>query len=74
MSTFQDLRERQYLSQSELALRCGVNKASVWQWEHGETLPSLAHQKLLVEALQCSREELLAALKEARERRTQADK
>jgi transcriptional regulator with XRE-family HTH domain len=72
MATFLELRERLYLSQSELAARCGVNKAAVWHWEHGLTTPSLAHQKLLVEILQCTREELLAALKAsraARERR-----
>ncbi len=77
MTTFKDLRERLYLSQSELAMRCGITKQAVWHWENGLGLPSLAHQKRLVEVLQCTREELLAALKEskeARERREQKER
>ncbi|HEY7348476.1 MAG TPA: helix-turn-helix transcriptional regulator [Ktedonobacterales bacterium] len=73
MSTFKDLRERLYLSQSDLAKQCGVKKQAVWYWENGLALPSLAHQKQLVEVLQCTRDELLATLKEARERREQKE-
>ncbi len=70
MPMFKDLRERLYLTQSDLAIQCGVKKQAVWHWEHGLSLPSLAHQKRLVEVLQCTREELLAALKESKEKLT----
>jgi transcriptional regulator with XRE-family HTH domain len=73
MPTFKELREQLYLSQSELAQQCGVTKQAIWHWEHGLVLPSLAHQKLLVEVLHCTRAELLAALKESRERKEQEE-
>ena len=76
MATLKDLRERVLLSQSELGLACGVGKQAVWQWESGRTSPSAVHRRKLVEVLECTREELLAALKEtkaARERRIQEE-
>ena len=73
MESFKERRERLFLSQSTLAKHCGVKKQTVWHWEHGFAIPRLEHQRLLIEALQCTRKELLAMLQDARERRIEED-
>ena len=71
MPTFKELRERAMLSQNELARLCAVTSATVYYWESGRTLPRLAQQRKLVEALKCTPDELRAALQATQERRKQ---
>jgi DNA-binding XRE family transcriptional regulator len=64
MPTLKDLRERVLLSQSELAQMIGVHQQTVHIWESGRFKPLPRYQRKLVEALRCTPDELLAALKE----------
>lgn len=76
MPTLKELREQAGLSQGELAKLCGVAPNTVYFWESGRTLPRLMQQRNLVKALNCTAEELWAALEEtqaARERRQRAE-
>lgn len=72
MPTLKQLREQALLSQSELAEAIGVHPRSILDWEHGRKLPRPAHRRKLAEALKISPQELLAAMKETKERRKQS--
>jgi len=71
MPTLKDLRERALLSQLELARVIGVSHDTVYSWESGRKQPKPEHRRKLVEALGCSPDDLLAAMKETKERRKQ---
>lgn len=72
MPTLKDLREQALLSQGELAKACSVNRQTVYAWESGRVRPKPEHQRMLVQVLGCAPHELLAALKETKERRKQS--
>jgi DNA-binding transcriptional regulator YiaG len=63
MASLRDLRERVMLSQTELALACGVDRQTVWLWESRRVRPSPEHQRKLVEVLRCAPDDVLAAIK-----------
>lgn len=69
MPTLKDLRERALLSQIELSRVIGVTHDAVYSWESGRKQPKPEHRRKLVEVLRCSPDDLLAALKETKERR-----
>jgi DNA-binding transcriptional regulator YiaG len=69
MPTLKDLRERDMLSQSELAEMIGVHQQTVHIWESGRFKPLPRYQRKLVEALHSTPDELLAALKETQQQR-----
>lgn len=73
MATLKDLREHALLSQGELAKACGVNRQTIYHWESGLWRPKPEHQRKLVEIFKCTADELLAALKEAKEKRAASD-
>lgn len=62
MLTLKDLRKRAMLTQSELAEKVGVRYQTIYYWESGRGIPRPTHQRLLVEALKCTPDELLTAL------------
>lgn len=68
MTTLKDLRERALLSQGELAKACGVNRQTIYNWERGLWRPKPEYQRKLVEIFRCTPDELLAALRETREK------
>ena len=74
MPTLAQLRERAMFSQGELAKRCGVAPNTVYFWESGRSLPRLNHQRVLVEVLGCTPDELLAAMKETKEARERRER
>ncbi len=72
MSTLKDLREEALLSQAELAKLLGVSRQAVWDWEHGESSPSPANRRKLVEVLHKEPREILAAIRET-QKQSKAD-
>lgn len=50
-SEIKDRRLCKYLTQQELADLCGVSRITVWNWENGNTKPSLKELKNLKKAL-----------------------
>lgn len=68
MATLKDLRERALLSQGELAKACDVNRQTIYHWESGLWRPKPEHQRKLVEIFKCTPDELLAALRETKEK------
>ena len=69
MATLKDLRERALLSQGELAKACDVNRQTIYHWESGLWRPKPEHQRKLVEILKCAPDDLLAALRETKEKK-----
>ena len=69
MTTLKDLRERALLSQGELAKACGVNRQTIYNWERGLWRPKTEYQRKLVEIFKCTPDELLAALRETKEKK-----
>ena len=55
-------RRQRFLTQQDLATQLGVSYMTVQRWELGQTLPRLAHQKKLVDALGITPAQLFAAL------------
>ena len=51
---------RAFISQDELAKRVGVTKTTICNWEMGRRFPDLKYRKLLMEALDFSRDEQIA--------------
>lgn len=74
MPTLAQLRERALLSQSELAKLCEVDAHTVYYWESGRSTPRPKQRRMLVQALGCTPDELLAALKETQEVRKEREK
>ncbi len=65
MNGLRRLRERQFLTQTQLAERMGLDRyQTVSAWERGTARPRPAMMKRLCEALQVTPDELLAALEE----------
>ena len=62
MPTLRKLRERALLSQGELAQAVGVHRQTIISWEQGAFKPRPKQQRLLVQILRCTPDELLAAL------------
>ncbi len=56
-----ELRERQKLSQAQLAERAGVSQGLIWQLEHGLKQPGLATLVRIAEALGASPSEFVPA-------------
>ena len=69
MTTLKDLRERALLSQGELAKACGVNRQTIYNWERSLWRPKPEYQRKLVEIFKCTPDELLAALRETKEKK-----
>ena len=62
LTTLKKLRERALLSQGELAQTVGVHRRTIIAWEQGVFKPRPKQQRLLVQALHCTPDELLTAL------------
>ena len=62
MTEFKDrlrgMRCERRLTQAELASRAGVNRAMVWNWEHGINYPTLSNAMAVADALGCSLDQL----------------
>ncbi len=57
-----DWRRLHFMSQTELAEKLGVTWGTVQRWEAGKGLPFPAKQRLLMEVLEISPEDMRAAL------------
>jgi transcriptional regulator with XRE-family HTH domain len=69
MTGLKRLRERQFLTQMQLAGRLGIDRyQTISAWERGTARPRPAMMKRLCEALLVTPDELLAALDERVER------
>jgi transcriptional regulator with XRE-family HTH domain len=64
MQSLQELREKNNLSQVELAQKLNVTQGAVSQWEKGECRPRTDKLKLLSDILNCSVDELLTVIKQ----------
>lgn len=51
METIRSVRERQGLRRMDLAVRIGVDIATVYRWESGRTKPSIWLARAIAEAL-----------------------
>ncbi|MEQ9551890.1 MAG: helix-turn-helix transcriptional regulator [Coleofasciculus sp. G3-WIS-01] len=63
--TLTKLRQRAGLTQQELASAIGVTQKTISIWEKGSVEPKLTFEqtKLLMEVLNCTLDELIAAIK-----------
>ncbi|EDX78445.1 hypothetical protein MC7420_7098 [Coleofasciculus chthonoplastes PCC 7420] len=63
--TLTKLRQRAGLTQQELASAIGVTQKTISIWEKGSVEPKLTFEqtKLLIEVLNCTLDELIAAIK-----------
>ena len=59
MKWLKHYREKVGLSQKELADKVGVQENTVWRWENGKSIPSLATAKKISEILNTTERELL---------------
>lgn len=66
MPTLRDLRDDAFMTQGDLAKACGVSQASVSDWEHGYTMPSVKNRRKLVEVLGKTQKEIMEAIRETR--------
>lgn len=55
-----DLRNKQHLTQNEIAISLGVSQNTISQWETGERLPRADKLPLLAKILDCTVDDLLA--------------
>ncbi len=62
MTTLTDLRKARMIQQTEVARALGVDKRSVYYWEHGYTRPSLPHARALAEVYGVGYDVLQAAI------------
>lgn len=58
MDNIRELRQKQGLSQQQLADKLGVSQQAVAQWENGERKPRTEKLQLLAEILHCTIDEL----------------
>lgn len=63
--TIREIREKQGLTQEELAARVGVERSSISKYESGDRAPSLLVLRRLAETLHCTVDELLHAFSDA---------
>lgn len=56
-----DIRRKNYLNQTQFALRIGVTQGTVSQWEHGIIKPSFDQLRAIASAFNISIDELLAS-------------
>ena len=55
-----DLRNKQHLTQNEIAISLGVSQNTISQWKTGERLPRADKLPLLAKILDCTVDDLLA--------------
>ena len=72
MRTLKDLREGAFLTQAELAQKCGVSVQAVYAWEKGDTVPRFAHIRKLAEVLGKTPQEIFEAVQETKKERAAA--
>lgn len=60
--TLQQLRERAHLNKSGLGRLTGVHRQVIISWERGKVKPRFDHLCSLMQALECTADELFAAL------------
>ena len=63
MNKIREYRERNGLSQEELARRLGIDRSSVAKWESSCNIPRLAHLLELAKIFCCSVDELVESKK-----------
>lgn len=59
MTAIRKYRERQTMTQAQLAKMLGVTPSAVTQWESGDRKPDIILLKKLSHALKCSTDQLL---------------
>lgn len=72
MPSLKNLREAAFLTQAELAEKCGVSEQTVWAWEKGAATPRFRHIRKLAEVLGKQPAEIAAAVQEAKKERPAA--
>lgn len=60
MMALKEMRERQGLTQTQIADRLEVDKSTVSKWESGDSTPLRKYRRKLCELLNCTEAELLA--------------
>lgn len=60
MMALKEMRERQGLTQTQIADRLEVDKSTVSKWESGDSTPLRKYRRKLCEMLGCTEAELLA--------------
>ena len=60
MMALKEMRERQGLTQTQIADRLEVDKSTVSKWENGDSTPLRKYRRKLCELLGCTEAELLA--------------
>ncbi len=60
MMALKEIRERQGLTQTQIADRLEVDKSTVSKWESGDSTPLRKYRRKLCELLGCTEAELLA--------------
>lgn len=60
MMALKEMRERQGLTQAQIADRLEVDKSTVSKWESGDSTPLRKYRRKLCELLGCTEAELLA--------------
>lgn len=60
MMALKELRERQGLTQTQIADRLEVDKSTVSKWESGDSTPLRKYRRKLCALLGCTEAELLA--------------
>lgn len=64
--SLKDLRVKRKLDQGIVADLCGVDRITVWRWEHGLNTPQHRFVRYLSITLSASEEEIEAAIAESR--------
>lgn len=59
MNTLRKMRQKNNLTQAELAAKLGVNANTVTQWETGARKPNIIMLKRVAKVLNCTTDELL---------------
>lgn len=62
MNTLRKMRQKNNLTQAELAAKLGVNANTVTQWETGARKPNIIMLKRVANVLNCTTDELLEEL------------
>ena len=62
MNTLRKMRQKNNLTQAELAAKLGVNANTVTQWETGARKPNIIMLKRVAKVLNCTTDELLEEL------------
>ncbi len=58
-------REQCGISRSELAVRTGLSRPTIWAWESGKTQPRLSNLRVLASVLGISQLELVGGIEDA---------